>query len=142
MSGFEIAGVVLGAFPIAIMALEQYREVARRIGFWTEMREEHQRCKNDLKFYRLIFTRNLRELILPLVADDDNVRLLLSDPGGEHWRDKELALLLEKRLGESYELYMEYMKGIETTVHKLGHDLALDSQIVQDILKAPVGNLP
>lgn len=139
MSGFEVAGVVLGAFPIAIVALEQYREVAKRLGFWMEMRVEYQKCKDELKFHQLVFTRNLRQLILPLIADDDKVRLLLSDPGGAHWQEDKLGALLEKRLGDSYDLYFTCVKDIEKTLEALRTALVLDSQSeIEAQINAPV----
>jgi hypothetical protein len=134
MSGFEVAGFVLGSFPLAITALEKYREVARRMGFWIHMRVAYQQCKYDLAFHRLVFIRNLRQLILPLVADDDTVKVLVSDYGGVYWKDPALNSLLEQRLSESYELYLEYVKGIQKTVKSIQHELAFDKQATQDAL--------
>ena len=38
MSGFEVAGVVLGAFPVAIAAIDGYRRVALKVQAWKEIR--------------------------------------------------------------------------------------------------------
>jgi hypothetical protein len=70
MSGIEVAGLVLGAFPIAIWGLEHYCDVARRMGFWYEIRSNYQRTSNELKFHYLSFERNLEQLLYPLVADE------------------------------------------------------------------------
>ena len=136
MSGFEVAGVVLGAFPIAITALDKYREVATRLGLFFKIQLEYKKWRDDLEFHRLLFARHMRQLLLPLVADDDKIKVLLAAPAGVAWQDPSIASLLEKRLGESYELYFEYMKGIKRVMNDINLELAVDSNSVQERLKA------
>lgn len=83
MSGVEVAGLALGAFPLLISALEHYRHLADAAGVFWKIRREHRKWMHDLKICRLAFERNLQFLLLPLVADDDSIELLLNDPGGE-----------------------------------------------------------
>ncbi len=135
MSGIEVAGLVLGAFPIAVWALEQYREVARRMGFWYEIRLAYQRSSSELKFHRVSFIRNLKQLLLPLVADDIELRRLISDPGGPAWKDPAIAAALEARLQDSYDLYLETLGEMERVMRELNHELAVDNQGVQARVK-------
>ena len=140
MTGFEIAGAVLGAFPIAIEALERYRDVARYWGFWWEIRSEYQKCSNELKFHQLSFRRNLKQLLLPLVADEDQIKRLLVDPGGEGWREQSVAQQLQDRLQESYELYLEIIQQLKTTMDELNRELAISKSGFQEKLsRAKVG---
>ncbi|KAK3331631.1 hypothetical protein B0T19DRAFT_366751 [Cercophora scortea] len=132
MSGFEIAGLVLGAFPLAIAALDKYREVATRLGLFYKIRVEHKRCRDDLEFHHLTFSRHLRQLLLPLVVDDAMIGKLLSAPGGESWSDPTIAALLEKRLQGSYELYLQYIQGIRRVMDDLNRELAIDADAVQE----------
>jgi hypothetical protein len=138
MSGFEIAGVVLGAFPIAIVALEKYREVAKLWGFWWEIRSEYQKCSSEVKFHRLGFTRNLKQLLLPMVSDKAQVLRLLADPGGKDWREPNIAQQLEDRLQDSYELYFEIIQQLQRAMEELHEVLAVDKTDVQDKLKMTV----
>lgn len=71
MSGFEIAGAVLGAIPIAITALDKYKEANKRLAFWWGIRQEHKRFSSDLEFQCCNFELNLKQLLLPLLVDDD-----------------------------------------------------------------------
>jgi hypothetical protein len=135
MSGVEIAGLVLGAFPVAIWALERYREVARMMGFWYEIRLEYQRSSNELKFHRLSFIRNLKQLLLPLVHDDAQLQRLISDPGGEAWQDPEVQSALEARLQDSYDLYLEILSEMRRVMLDLNQELAIDNDAAQP--KAP-----
>lgn len=141
MSGLEVAGVVLGAFPLAIAALEQRRDLARRLGLWQTIRPEYFTCKTDLGFHRATLTSNLRQLLLPLVVDDATVSKLLANPGGEGWKDEAIDRLLRERLDEKYELYFEYIKGMERVMEEVKEELAADSDTVQKKLNTPVSSV-
>lgn len=140
MSGFEVAGIVLGAIPIAIEALDRYREVGKRLGFWYKIRFEYQKCSDHLTFFRVAYRRHLKFLLLPLVVDDDKVEELLANPGGEGWKDPAVADLLEIRLAESYELYLRHMTAIAEVMEKLNHELAVDQDSVQYTVKTSVSS--
>ncbi|KAK3314613.1 hypothetical protein B0H66DRAFT_605559 [Apodospora peruviana] len=137
MSGFEIAGVVLGAFPIALHLLDNYREMARRAGLWYKIRLEYAKCRNDVEFQSVTLSSHVRQLILPLLVDDNKMNKLLSDPGGESWKEPAIELLLRDRLGATYDLYIGYIKGMEETMAKLNKELSMDSNPVQDQLNSP-----
>jgi len=131
MSGIEVAGLVLGAFPVAIWALEQYRDAARVMGFWYEIRLEYQRSSSELKFHQLTFIRNLKRLLLPLVPDDAQLQLLISEPGGFAWKDPGIRKALEARLNDSYEMYLEILGEMQRIMRELNQELAVDSEPVQ-----------
>jgi hypothetical protein len=82
MSGFEVAGVVLGGFPILISALEHWHHGAKLLKNWWQFRREYRRSLDDINYHKLAFERNLQECLLPLVADDDEVEALVRDPTG------------------------------------------------------------
>ncbi|KAL8382712.1 hypothetical protein RB595_006482 [Gaeumannomyces hyphopodioides] len=134
MSGFEIAGAALGAFPIAVSALDGYRRVARKAKLYVTIRAEHIKCEKELKFHELALKRHLRQLLLPVVSDNDRVSLLLAHPAGEGWKDAHISRRLEKRLGDSYELYLSYVVGMGETLEKLKTALAFDHDAVQEKL--------
>jgi hypothetical protein len=134
MSGFEIAGVVLGAFPVAIEALDKYREIARMWGFWWEIRSEYQKCSSEIKYHRLSSNRNLKQLLLPLVADQSQIQKLLAEPGGTLWREPGIEDQLKDRLQDSYELYLEIVQQLQRTMQNLNEELAVDKVAVQEKL--------
>ncbi|KAI0114256.1 hypothetical protein F4776DRAFT_330154 [Hypoxylon sp. NC0597] len=143
MSGFEIAGVVLGAFPLAIEALEKHREVFRRVGLFYKIRVEYIKCEHNLKFHRASFTGHLRRLLLPLIEDDDKIKDLLSNPGGTFWKDQETIDLLQRRLGEeSYGLFIDCIEGVKEVMGKLNSELVLDSSTLQESLRKPKPTTP
>ncbi|KAM0425591.1 hypothetical protein ACHAPT_009122 [Fusarium lateritium] len=135
MSGFEVAGVVLGAFPLAVSALEKYGEVAKRLKFWLNIQLEYKKCMDDLNYQHLCFQLNLKELLLPLLPDD-KIKELLADPGGECWQRQDVSGLLEDRLRDSHSLYVGCIEKIRSTMDRLNSELACYSDPVREGLKA------
>ena len=90
MSGVEVAGFVLAAFPLAISALEHYRETAETLGVFWKIRREYKIWTHSLNICRLAFEQNLEEFLLPLIADDVELQQLIADPDGPEWKNPEL----------------------------------------------------
>ncbi|KAK4076140.1 hypothetical protein Trihar35433_2700 [Trichoderma harzianum] len=140
MSGFQIAGIVLGAFPIAISALEAYHDIAKRVGLFLTIKNEYTNWKRDLNFYKLSFKVTIEQLLLPLVANDDMIAELLKAPGGDRWQDRSVAELFEERLEGSYELYMQYIQSMRRVLDEINRELLIDSEWAQKLLADPVRN--
>ncbi|KAM6529142.1 hypothetical protein FALCPG4_007291 [Fusarium falciforme] len=134
MSGIEVVGVVLGAFPIAIMALEKYGKLATSLNLFYSIRSEHKRCLDDLAYHQILFKIHLRRLFLPLAVDDDKIDELLDDPGGTSWKEKSIDDLLKKRMKDVYLPYFGYVKQMVRVMDDLNQHLALDSEAVQNNL--------
>lgn len=136
MSGFELAGVVLGAFPIAISTLnagfEKYDAVARKLKLFYAFKSEHKKYRDELKFNQLMFNANLKRLLLPLVASDDKIEVLLADPGGTEWSQHELDNHLQRRLKDSYTLFSDYMVKINEIIDELNRQLTIVGEAAKD----------
>lgn len=137
MSGLEVAGVVLGAFPLLISGIENWRDVAKVGGFFWQIRKEYTKCRRDIQFYEIQYKKNLQELLLPLIPDVDEVAKLIADPGGQKWCDKALQQRLEGRLHESYQLYQDTITEMNEVAEELRKELCYDEQNVQDKLLPP-----
>jgi hypothetical protein len=126
MSGVEVAGLLLGAFPLIISGLEHYRETAETLGvFWT-IRREYKIWMHSLNFCKLAFEQNLEEFLLPLIAEEDELRRLMEEPGGPEWQKPELDERLRQRLPRSYDLYLESIERITDVMNELKHELGMD----------------
>ncbi|KAK8024506.1 hypothetical protein PG993_012572 [Apiospora rasikravindrae] len=134
MSGFEVAGLVLGAIPIALELLKHYEDAAKRLGYWRKIQVEYQQCKGELELQALLFKKNLRKLLLPLDIPNAQIDALLANPNGPTWKDSSVEARLESRLQDTYRHYLEYVKRLEQTMERLKAILALDSVGIQDHL--------
>ncbi|KAK3991453.1 hypothetical protein QBC44DRAFT_392949 [Cladorrhinum sp. PSN332] len=126
MSGFEIAGVVLGAFPILISALEGYRDVARRVGLWYNIRQEYQKCRNEVNAQRVAFIGNLRRLLLPLSVDDVTVSRMLDAPGSDEWKSIPITSQLQGHLRDSYDVFLETIQEMQKATAELQEEMVMD----------------
>ena len=126
MSGIEVAGFVLAAFPIAISALEHYRETAEVLGLFWKIRREYKTWIHNLNIGRLAFEQNLEQFLLPLIADEDELQHLIANPAGPEWKNPELEVRLKQRLPKSYNLYLESIDHINDVMNELKHELGID----------------
>ncbi|KAK8091822.1 hypothetical protein PG997_002183 [Apiospora hydei] len=131
MSGIELAGLVLGAFPVALWGLEQYRSVAKQMGFWFQIRSEYQQSIDELIYHRLSFAGNLKLLLLPLVDDDAQLEDMMDEPGGAAWKNAAIQKALEKRLQKSYAPYLAILADMERVMKELNEELAIENDHVQ-----------
>lgn len=137
MSGIEIAGVLLGAFPLIISGLEHWRDVAKVRGFWRHVRKEHTACVREIQFHAILYKRNLKNLLLPTVGEPSEIDNLLNDPGGPGWQSKPLQERFAGRLLESCDLYMNLVSEMNEVAQELRKELCLDSTAVQNKLALP-----
>ena len=126
MSGIEAAGLALGIFPIILTALENYRETAEVVKDWWKFKRKYVKCKRDVEYYQIAFESNLKQLLLPLVCDDDEIGILMSNPGGAGWQNEDLDAKLRERLPNAYESYRDSINEINGVMRKLTQELGLD----------------
>ncbi len=103
-----------------------------------KVRLEYKKWRDDLEFHQLLFIRQLRQLLLPLVIDDDEAEALLADPGAKLWSDPSIAALLRKRLGASHQLYLEYINGMNRVVQEIHRELSVDVAAIQSQMRGAV----
>ncbi|RDL42220.1 uncharacterized protein BP5553_02199 [Venustampulla echinocandica] len=126
MSGVELAGIVLGAFPLMISALEHYRKTAEVLEGWWKVKTEYRKCMRNLKYHKLAFEENLEELLLPLIADEEKLQLLINDPGGPEWKDPRLEVALTERMPKTYSSYLDTIEMMMEVVQELNDALCMN----------------
>ncbi|KAI0528221.1 hypothetical protein F5B22DRAFT_27092 [Xylaria bambusicola] len=137
MAGIEVCGLALASFPLAISALELYREAAQG-----KLRLEWRKGMNELKYHQLLFSKNM-ELLLAPVVNDDEMHQLMASPGGDIWSDPHLAGALEERLKDSYSTYLKTISLLFSALDQLTKELEVakrgisePSNIKHQILRA------
>jgi hypothetical protein len=131
MSGIEVAGIVLGAFPLLIHALESYREGAEVLNDWWNIKRAYKKCRQDLSYHKLLFEGNVELFLLPLVVDEDELKVLMANPGDAAWKDPNLEKRLENRLPKSYHLFLDIVGDIKRLMEELGVELGIDDAMFQ-----------
>jgi hypothetical protein len=134
MSGLEVAGVLLGTFPLIIAGIEQWRKCATVGNYFRKVRKEYTKCRSDVQFHEIMYRRNLKALLKPIVVEAADVEALVGDPGGDNWKDPALQENLVIRLQESYSVYMEIIEEMNDTAEELRQDLCFGEVTVQQKL--------
>lgn len=126
MSGVEAAGLVLGALPLIIAALEHY---AQGVSILKRLRRFHHELRGvigQLRTEFLIFTNTCEILLQGIVRDNDLMCRLLEDPGGELWSDSNLDARLKERLRGAHEDYLETVSHMKQVMEEFETRLRLD----------------
>ncbi|KAF2685656.1 hypothetical protein K458DRAFT_486505 [Lentithecium fluviatile CBS 122367] len=79
MSGIELAGLALGAFPVVLRLLDDYRKGAKAAGDWWQIRRAYEEWKHDLDYHRAAFELNSKLILMPLMEDEE-LEKFINDP--------------------------------------------------------------
>jgi hypothetical protein len=137
MSGLEVAGVVLGAFPLLLAAIEHWHNIANIYDLHRRIRRRYKECQHDIEYQKIICRQNLEALLTPILRDADEVDRLVADPGGQGWSDPALQESLEERMHGSYHMYREIITKMEDVVNKLKKELSMDEGSTSSKLSTP-----
>ncbi|KAI7160328.1 hypothetical protein KC349_g3553 [Hortaea werneckii] len=124
MSGIELAGLVVGAFPLAVTAMEHYQETAKAAGTFWRIRTVYRKDYRSVTFCQTKLKLHMEELLGPLVSVDitDNLALcleLLQKPGCDGWIDKSPSNPVEARLRHCYQPYQDTLEELNFLMEKL-----------------------
>lgn len=134
MNGAEVAGLVLGAFPLLISALEHYRECAEVIGCWRDIKGEYRDLKRRIGCIEVVYERTLDKLLFPLVGSDEELASLKAQPNSISWKEPTLERRLKARFAPSvkaYNLFLDTMSAMEETMKELQDKLGYDRSSFQ-----------
>ena len=105
-SGVEVAGLLLGVFPLVIEGLKFYLEGIQTIKKWWKYTSVIKHLIRRLRTEETKFYNTCTELLHDLVTAPV-LALLLEKPGGFYWKDADLQIKLRQRLGRSFNSYLE-----------------------------------
>ncbi|KAG5796280.1 hypothetical protein H9Q69_004706 [Fusarium xylarioides] len=129
MSGFEIAGIVLGTLPLVVTALEAYSNFMRD---WGKAPAELRSLNRQLSTERVRLCNVCEQLISDVVAQRD-IEPMLQDPFGPLWQAKETNDRIRRRLWDSYSPFEDTVKevgeALESVMMRLRIDVSSDGTV-------------
>ena len=126
VTGVETAGLVLAAFPIIVSGLSCYVQGIQTIRYWRRFRRELTVYAQTLETQRICYLNTLEELLDGIVASDEELAALLSDPKGDAWHKPEYKERLQARLEHSYDTYFLTLTNMIEALVDLGEKLGID----------------
>jgi hypothetical protein len=137
MSGFEIAGIVLGALPLIVYAFENLRDGASRLDRLVHFKEEYSKTWGEVEDEELMYRLQLLKLLRPLVNDGvlakTELDALLLDTTSDAWKEPDLTIALKQRLGEAYQRYIANLEDIQQLAWQILQPLVQSSAFRQRI---------
>ncbi|KAL8869006.1 MAG: hypothetical protein Q9174_004596 [Haloplaca sp. 1 TL-2023] len=126
MSGIEVAGIALAAFPILINGLNHVIAGIETIRRWKRYRLQLKDYADVLESASVFFLDTLDELLVDVVQSDEELSLLLGSPGGLLWKKNEYEERLRKRLDRSYVPYLKTVEKLVRTLRSMCDRLGVD----------------
>ena len=121
----EAAGFVLAALPLIVEGLRGYLKGIESIKRWWQYAKALKRLIRKFQVEQRKLVNTCTELLEGLV-DDTKLTVLLEDPGGANWQEKDLQLSLRRRLGGSYQVFFDAVTEMTEVVEEFEEKLELD----------------
>jgi hypothetical protein len=92
------------------------------------MRWEHELPKliRKLATQHLHYDTTIRILIAPITSEAEFAEMMANPGSAKLWKDKDMAVKLQDRLGETYDAYQRTIADIEQITKKIASKLDLD----------------
>ena len=119
MSGIEIAGLVLGSFPIILNCLDYYRQGFEPLEEWWNFRTHFIAFIDDISHQMMRYNENMIRLLDPIIADSDSLTALVRDAKDPRWTDGSLISPLGQRLAGEHGRFLRVVKRMEEVVADL-----------------------
>lgn len=121
MSGFEVAGIILGSIPLVISALEHYSDGVRTLKRWRSYDRELKSLIRSLntemvKFQNVCDARN---------CSPSRFEEMLSDPFGALWQDLDVTWNLQRRLWRSFKIFEDTVQDMKDEIEEMKEKLDL-----------------
>jgi hypothetical protein len=115
MSGFEVAGIVLGSLPLLVTALEAYCKFIRDLGKAPlELKSLNRQLTTErAKLY------NVCGLLISDVVEQKQIEPMLRNPFGPLWRIPETNNKIVMRLWNSYEPFEQAITEIQEALDNI-----------------------
>jgi hypothetical protein len=138
LTGVEIAGLVLGAMPLVISALESYRKGLNPIHDYFRYNSTLTTLCTRLKIQQVLYEDHLKRLLLS-ESSPAEIQALFDDPNEPSrialWGSKEVEQKLRNKLGQQqFKTFMDVVQEMEGVMKKLMDNLDID-------MKGKVGKL-
>ncbi|KAI1053766.1 hypothetical protein LB507_007430 [Fusarium sp. FIESC RH6] len=115
MSGFEIAGIVLGSLPLLVTALEAYCQFMRD---WDKAPSELKSLNRQLTTERAKLY-NVCDLLISDVVEQKEIEAMLQNPFGPLWRIPETHKKIRRRLCDSYDPFEQAIAEIQEALDNI-----------------------
>ncbi|KAF5655603.1 hypothetical protein F25303_537 [Fusarium sp. NRRL 25303] len=118
MSGFEVAGIVLGSIPIVVSALQCYMN---GLGTLQNFRSYKRILKSLILSLKTehVSLQNICEKLLTGIAPQTRIEEMIRDPFGNLWREEEIFNKLRLRLWSSLQIFDDRVHDMREAIEEM-----------------------
>ncbi|KAL7759374.1 hypothetical protein ACKLNR_009464 [Fusarium oxysporum f. sp. zingiberi] len=118
MSGFEVAGIVLGSIPIVVSALQCYMN---GLGTLQNFRSYRRILKSLILTLKTehVNLQNICEKLLIGIAPQTRIEKMIRDPFGDLWREEEIFNKLRLRLWSSLQVFDDRVQDMREAIEEM-----------------------
>jgi hypothetical protein len=129
MSGFEIAGVVLGVFPILQDAAKGLHSVFVHAETWWRFETEFEALISTIETEHIKYSQNLDILLGELDIPEEDRSRLQNDPTCTFWYDIRIQAQLRQRIQDRYyDWFTRQLQLMNTALNSL-HELLTSGKV-------------
>lgn len=132
MSGIEIAGLVLGSFPILLNCLEYYHKGFEPLENYWNFRAYFIAFIDDIRHQMMKYNDNMTRLLDPIIADNESLNALVRNAKDPRWKDGSLDVPLEMRLASEHDRFLRIVERMEEVVESLKKFLRIEDSHVPE----------
>lgn len=125
MSGIELAGLILGAIPLVIAALENYEDGLGKVKAFWKWEDQLSDAIRKLWYQYTSYELTIR-VLLASITDDVELEAMLGDPSSKLWADPTIESRLRERLTTAYKPYLYTVADIESAISQIAVSLNLE----------------
>ncbi|KAI1069123.1 hypothetical protein LB507_006312 [Fusarium sp. FIESC RH6] len=118
MSGFEVAGIVLGSIPLVISTLEHYKNGVSIFQRYRKWDREIRRLIMNLETEK-VRLQNVCEKLLDGIVPPSQIDAMVRDPGGDLWIKKETQKAIRARLWNSFDVFEKALRNIQSATEEM-----------------------
>ncbi|RBA19099.1 hypothetical protein FPRO05_10028 [Fusarium proliferatum] len=118
MSGFEVAGIVLGSIPIVVSALQCYMNGLGTLQNFRSYKRILRSLILTLKTEH-VNLQNICEKLLTGIAPQTRIEEMIRDPFGDLWREEEIFNKLRLRLWVSVQVFDDRVQDMREAIQQM-----------------------
>lgn len=113
-----MAGLVLGAIPLVISAMEHYADGVETLGRYRRYKLELRTLINILQTEKTKLMNTCDKLLVGL-APPWQIEAMIENPYGELWREKEMQKKIRVRLWRSFTVFEDTVKDVHAAIEEM-----------------------
>lgn len=126
MSGIEVAGLVLGAFPIVLECLKCIKQGGARVRLWRDYRHDVGKYIRSLETEKLNLLNTIERLLDGIMQSSEEMEALIEGRPDFLCQMGQYEEALKHRLGRSHQNYLEIMSHMLKALERARKEVGID----------------